>query len=594
MKLRHALLSLLFVIIYTASAYGEDMNALIKARSQNPDIKRTIMGILVYLDDMQVRNRPGTRSSFFDSSDTGDGCDGKVEFNLPHIQKALFLPAMPPIKVRNVEGEWESTVHFMPKKFGSNGKSLIAIPDSNLFVPAFVSYPLFLFRENTSPAERRITNMLKLCWNIDKKYKRGDAYNFWLPMKDHPDFSGPCNIPLEKAITPLAKAYINPKLKFIFGKLAKGMNVPPPDWVITCLDKTQNQTGAAALFNIPNDSDDTATAVAIQKIKNSLLYAYKDDAFFNDAANFAVDTKAMGVTLSFRDTGRNPKKEDGRDAWKGANTGAFMTWLLDENQPTFSQTDKGVIPLEKNNVDAVVNSNVLLALGLLNMKDAPGCAEACAVVSKAIFQRTWPGSGLYYPQFMIFPYTASRAYRDGGIEALKPAMKWLMKDVIHHQNSYAAKYPKKTGAFPGGEDLTDFVSTALGVITLLNIGIENAREENMEAQYKAAMDAGINYLLNTRKKHRIKNDETFRNEYGNKGLYGIKWDSGLFFSASFWDLAHWRSEPFCNAMALEAFSKYIMAYEYGGAGMTEGRKIHINKYTTDMDEGMDNFNLEVR
>jgi hypothetical protein len=37
--------------------------------------------------------------------------------------------------------------------------------------------------------------------------------------------------------------------------------------------------------------------------------------------------------------------------------------------------------------------------------------------------------------------------------------------------------------------------------------------------------------------------------------------SGLFFAASFWDLAHWRSQSFTVAMVLEALTKYALAYD---------------------------------
>ena len=589
---------LLFFVITASSAQAAgisytDVKSLCEKRMGNANLKRAVLGILVYFDDTQVRNRPGTKSSVFDASDAGEGCDGKVELNVPLLNKALNLPAIPPIKVRNVEGEWWSTVHFLPKKIGFKGKSMIAIPDSNLFVPAFVVYPLFLLRENLPSADRHIAKMLKHAWNINERYKRGDAYNFWLKPSGQTVYTAPYNIPIEKAVMPLAKAYINPKLAFFWRGFAKGLNVPPSDWVIRCLDEKENQSGASALFNIPNDSDDSSTALAIQQIRGQLKGAYPDDAFFSAPGNFAVDSAVMDVILKYRDTARDPKFEDGRDAWKGVESGAYLTWLRDEKEPTFSEPERGIIPLGKNNVDIVVNSNVLLMLGLTGNKKAPGYNETVSLLTKAVFKKVWPAAGLYYPQYMIFPYTVTRAYRDGGNEALRPAMKKLVHDLIDEQRIYSKTDNSKIGAFPGGEDKTDYLSTALGLISLLNIGADIAYEEGLLNDYNFAVESAVAYLLNTAKKYRVKNPETFGAGEKDRDLYGVRWDSGLFFSASFWDLAHWRSEPFAQAMILEAFVKYMLAFDAGGATINSGRRLHIKQYPRETGD-IENFILEVK
>ncbi|HOD39501.1 MAG TPA: hypothetical protein PKL57_03000, partial [Candidatus Wallbacteria bacterium] len=530
------------IILFTVAAFiiaafpvlaaegGDSVKNTCEKRMANANLKRAILGLLVYFDDTQVRNRPGTKSSVFDASDAGEGCDGKVELNVPLFNKALNLPALPPVKVRNVEGEWWSTVHFLPKKLGFKGKSMIAIPDSNLFVPAFVVYPLFLFREDIAAPGRHIARMLKQAWNINEKYKRGDAYNFWLKPSANVVYTAPYNIPIDKAVTPLAKAYINPKLAFFWKVFARGLNVPSTEWVIRCLDPKENPSGSSALFNIPNDSDDSSTALSLQYIRRQLMGAYPDDAFFSAPGNFTVDGGVMDVIFKYRDLGRDPKFEDGRDNWKGVDTGAFLTWLRDEKEPTFSEPERGIIPLGKNNVDIVVNSNVLLMLGLAGDKKAPGYGETVNLLTKAVFQKVWPAAGLYYPQNMIFPYTVTRAYRDGGNEALRPAMKKLVRDLIDEQKMYSKTENSKLGAFPGGEDKTDYLSTALGLISLLNIGSDVAYEEGLLDDYNFAVESAVAYLLRTAKKYKVKNAETFCAGEKDDDLYGVRWDSGLFFS----------------------------------------------------------------
>ncbi len=585
---------LVLIFLIPQSSFSLGVDGIIKERLGRQDIIDTVSGILVYLDDNQVRNRPGKRMSVYDASDAGEGCRGKIELNLPLLQKTLRIPALPPLKVRNVEGEWTSTVHFIPKKIGRKGKSIVAIPDSNLFVPSFVIYPFFLFREDSKipVAERNICNMLKYSWRLDERYKRGKAYNFWLPLVSDKNSTGPYNIPVDTAVMPLAKAYLNPKLRRFWEKTTKGLNVPTPSWVRECLDPVKNPSGASALFNIPCDSDDSSTAISLQFIRRQLKNAYMDDPFFTDENNFHVDLEAFEEIMKYRDLNREDRFEDGRDTWKGKNSGAFLTWLLDETQPTFSNTEKGVIPLGKNNVDSVVNSNVLLSMGLLK-KHRDGYKETVAVLNKAIMNKTWPASGLYYPQFMIFPYTVTRSYRDGENHGLKPGMVFLLKELINIQKDFAKKFPQFYGAFPGGEDRTLYTSTALGITSLLNIGLETAIEEGVELEYKRAIKSAIDFLLATRKKAKIRNGETFNAASGKKKIHGYRWDSGLFFSASFWDLAHWRSDAFCNAMVLEAFSKYLLAYEYGGVTIKKGRRIHIMKYPENMKSGVD-FKIQIK
>jgi hypothetical protein len=581
------LLTLLVIPTMTEAEQNttDPLRQTIFQRLSNIEIRQTVMGCLIFLDDWQVRDRSGRRKSIYDASDEGEGCKGKVNVNLPFL-KTLHVPALAPITVKNLRGEWTSDVHFIPKKLGRKGNTIVAVPDSNLFVPSFVIYPFFLLREDNSLAadDRFITNMLKEAWHLDTHYKRGNAYNFWLPSKENPAYSGPYNMPIEKAVLPLARAYLNPRLTKFWKLFAGKLNVPTPDWVKRCLDPVDNPSGAAALFNIPNDADDTSTAIAIQTIRQQLRNSQKDDTFLSNENNFQVDYPALTEILKWRDVNRDPKLEDGRDAWKGKNSGAFLTWLKDEKKQTFSEAERGVIPLGKNNVDAVVNANVLLALGVTGKKDSKGYQEAITLLDRAIKERVWPACGLYYPQFMIFPYTASRAYRDGGNEGLKPAMAILLKDLLKIQNEYAIKYPKHAGAFPGGEDRMDHVSTALGVTTLLNIGADVAQEAGVQSQYDKAIRGGIGYLLKTRKKWKIQNKETFNKLKKNRHIHGYCWESGLFFAASFWDLAHWRSVPFTTAMVLEAFTKYLLAYDKGGVSIMEGRRLHIMQYPSSMEK----------
>lgn len=561
---------------------SEHTQKTIRARLGDSDLAETIIGAIVTLDDTQIRNRPGKNPALVDSTEKGDGAKGMIAIKLPFFKRALKLPVPSKIKMKNRLGEWASTIHFMPKKMGIKGINPVAVLDSNLFMTAFVTYPLYLFREpNIQPSDRRVAAMRDLAVQNIESYRRGDAFNFWalIPGTYTKDLrSGPFNIPV-KFLEALSRAYINPKLSKVWAFLTRKLDAPPADWVARCLSN-ENPTLADALFNIPNDSDDTSTAVAIQK-----LFIECSESSPDVKKRVKVDMNALDIITQYRDINR--PEEDGRDSWKGKNTGAYLTWLLSEKLPTFEQPEKGVIPLGVNNVDCVVNANVLFSLSVNNMTDAPGYKECIDLCAKAIKVRSWPRAGLYYPQELIFPYSITRAWRDGqmakkidtdSLFKMKTAMKRLLSDII--------KMQKKSGAFPGGEDKSDHLSTALALTSLLNIGRDLATDAGLVSEYDRSLKRGVDYLLNKRIKHRVRFKDSLGFSIDPRGKIikpkAYTWESGLFFAASFWDLAHWRSKAFTVSMVLEALTKYALAYDLGNVDISKGRKL-ILKSASELD-----------
>ncbi|HNW35707.1 MAG TPA: hypothetical protein PKM25_12290, partial [Candidatus Ozemobacteraceae bacterium] len=468
-----------------------DLTALGRDRLALPGVSDALLGALAYLENTQIRNRPGKGHCAVDSSDEGDGCRNEIMLNLPFAE-LLTLDAPPMIKARNRAGEWASYIHFLPKKTGLMGRNLVSLQDSNLFMTAFIAYPLFLFDESFLSAERRsIEPMLDLALKNVLSFKRGDAYNFWavLPGVDGTaPRTGPFNIPVGMVKT-MGRMFLNPRFANFFAMLTKGQKAPPPDWVAACLDRAQNPTGADALFNIPNDTDDTSVAVGFQT-----LYAKR----FPEK-KFQPDVAALAQVASFRDSGR--VKDDGRDVWRGKGTGAFMTWLKDENQPTFSAPETGVMPLGVNNVDAVVNANAAFALAMTKHRRTSGYRDSLKLLARAIEAKAWPEAGLYYPQNMIFPYAVTRAWRDGGARepSLDAAMVTLLRQLLDEQDAWARMQPLHPGAFPGGEDRSCELSTALGLISLLNIGRSTAEQAKLAERYDAAVLKSVAYLLRQRR-----------------------------------------------------------------------------------------------
>ncbi|MBF0410224.1 MAG: hypothetical protein HQM10_22960 [Candidatus Riflebacteria bacterium] len=519
-------------------------------RLSDQKLNEAILGALVYLEDTQIRPRQGKNSLLTDSSDEGDGCHSQIAINTP-FKEVISLPALVPVKMRNRTGDWASHVHFLPKKAGLEGRTLLTIQDSNMFVTAFIAFPLFLFEEDqNSVGSGFIKNILQLCKKNIELCKRGDSYNFWpiLPGVTSPSpRTGPYNIPVE-FLKKLGESYVNPKFESFFKKLSKGLQVPPKDWLVACLD-SKNTSGADALFNIPNDADDTSTVVAFQKALADKYPLY----------GISVDLNALRLIQSFRDIDRT--REDGRDAWKGKNTGAYLTWMRDENEPTFSKPEVGIIPLGVNNVDLVVNSNVVFSLALNGQKSLPGYMEAINLIARGIEAHAWPKAGLYYPQNMIFPYTATRAFREGGANepVMREAMKKLLIQILEEQEYLAAKEPSLRGAFPGEEDRAYHLSTALGAVSLMNIGREIAIECGCMDRYSRAIHSAVAFLLKEAKKVKFNYNSTIK-IFGDK-IQPHCWESGLFFAASYWDLGHWRSQAFTVSVVLEALSKYALNFE---------------------------------
>jgi len=561
----------------TGSVYGQtSIDSVMEARADDEQIMASIEGALLYLADRQIKDLPGKQSALIDASELGDGCRGQVFLNLPGLPTIPFRAGQKEKPV-NQPGAWAGMVHLLPNRIGFKGISVLSKSDFNHFIPLSIVYPLFLFDESQHPiGDRLAARMLKNAWNVSLAYQRGVAYNFWLPLKQQPEFSGPSTFNLNFANRyrhQVDKGYTDFVRNMVMGR----GNLPDGEWMTSMAKEVENQNWTLATFNIPNDADDTALALAFQSVRQQLKEQYPDDGFFDLPDNFVYNHEALNVITEWRDLNRLDRYEDGRDSWKGKNSGAFLTWLKDEELATFEDLTTGVIPLGKNNVDGVVNANVLFAMSLSQASDTPGYRESIRLIEHAINNQTWPECGLYYPQMMMFPYTASRAFRDGNIEELQPAMGVLLQQLLDMQAVYGKLNPNHKGAFPGGEDHTDQLSTALALCALMNISLDVAQKNKLEYRYRMAINRGIQYLINKRTKTKLLNPTHLGiNPSQSKKAVGFHWQEGIYFSSSYRDLAHWRSEAFSTAMVLEALSKYLLAWDYGNAIISQGRKLELN------------------
>lgn len=545
----------------TSCRWGETEDS---SRVIAEELDRSILGAMVYLDDTQVRDRSGMRSCRYDASEEGDGCSSDE----PDLSDLLPITSPLNTRIANQTGEWSSYIYPLPGRFETNLFSSLRIQDSNLFVTAFVTYPLLLFESNVqNAAASPIDRMLDLAVRTIQGYRRHNGYSFWpispAEQSGNMGIVAPINIPMA-TVERFASDFLDPErsasVQDLFGEtLVAGLG----QWVEDVMTDPGNTQGVNAFFNIPDDADDTALALGVLKL-HSLRHGGSDG--FYDQSN-------LRVFADFRDIGR--VREDGRDAYKGGASGAFLTWLRDEDEPFYLEPSKGVIPLGVNNVDAVVNANVLFALALHEARDVSGYSESVTLLDQVVRQHSWQAASLYYPQRLMFPYALTRAYRDGGLDKvrLEGAMKILMNDLLQEQY-LDPDDPQLYGSFAGATGSRRNLSTALACSALINMGESIAGAIGKRDAYTRALDAGIAYLLRSKAVYLTQNPETFATSWG-PSPQGYHWGADLIFSASFPQLVEWRSEAFTAAMVLEALAKYKIGYQRSHRPIAEAPAIRL-------------------
>lgn len=195
---------------------------------------------------------------------------------------------------------------------------------------------------------------------------------------------------------------------------------------------------------IPTDADVTATTYA------SLL----DTAILDGAPATTVAFERFFA--QWRDVGLVPRRAN--PSWPPPASGAFLTWLA-YRDPQF--------PLFPNDVDLVVNANVLYALGRHRRLLVPGAADAVRLINGAtslgLHRGRLPEITDYYPDNFTFQYAVSRAFREGGVFTLAPAVRILADDL----EASVLLRSDGTAYWDKGDP---HLNTAFAVLTLLNAG----------------------------------------------------------------------------------------------------------------------------
>jgi hypothetical protein len=383
-------------------------------------------------------------------------------------------------RIRDYPGNWPQ--HFQLP--GSN----IRVRDVSPFMVAFVHHALTHVNEEHRTAlgltpldvelarlmRRRAVAFLK---RFESPTGTADAgtFAFW-PYDDDPGTPGP-----------LLGWYLTAWLR---GPILGGARVP------------LNLPIFPSALAIPSDADVTSTTYA----------ALLDDAVLDGGP---------GTTSSFerfftdwRDLGFVPRRAN--PEWLPPASGAFLTWLAYRTR---------ILPLFPNDVDLVVNGNVLYALARYGRLNVRGASEAVQLINLAA------GLGLhhdradeissYYPDNLAFQYVVSRAFHEGPVPALAPAVRIMADDLEASVRSR-----------PDGTAFWDFgdphLNTALGVLTLLNAG-----------RNTPVIGRAIDYLIAAQHPSGGFDDATF--------FFG-RTDGGQVFEFT--------SPSFSTAMALEAIVRF--------------------------------------
>lgn len=512
-----------------------------------PGLSDAILGGLFYLYDTHVHDASAYNCSYYDFLISAE----KANQLMPRFASGFrrFL-GKHIIKERHLQGTWPAHIHFLADLKKHHAKPLLVVTDYNLFTTASTAYSLLLFDDRHLHENSRVIEpMLGNAGQAIRKFKREKAYNFWLTQHDYKPYA--CSAPLNIPVSLLdIRRYIYKYTGLLSLKNFQEADMLM-DWVLSCYDKSNNASGSAAIFNVPNDADNTSMAIAFQ-----IMY----DKWLGKPSQI-TDIKPLECLSQFRDQHRT--KSDRYSKWFGNDTGAFLTWLKDEQLPPFSGPGEGIIPLKVNNVDIVINANVLFALSLARMQSTPGYQDAVKLIAKTIEDYTWPDASLYYPQKYIFPYAISRAWRDAAARELLlvSAMSQLMVQILNEMDDAGNQTLQPSSTFKGNSQVSFQQSTALGLITILNLGRDMAENCGLSAKYDHVVKMAVNHLIITHKTDKVRQKSITRQF---PGITLNFWESGVLYSSSVQQLAHWRSHAQTTSLVIEALAKYVLAFDLCG------------------------------
>jgi hypothetical protein len=398
-------------------------------------------------------------------------------------------------RIRDYPGNW-------PQHFHLRGGGGVNVRDVSPFMAAFVHHAL----AHVTEAHRASLGLDRVDVEIARVMRKravafmkrfesppgapdAGTFAFW-PYDDDPDTPDPF---LSLVLT-----------AWLRGPILGGARVP------------LNLPVFPAPLAIPSDADVTSTTYA----------ALLDDAVLDGGTGTFVRFERF--FSDWRDRGIVARRSN--PSWLPPASGAFLTWLTYRSQ---------AFPLFPNDVDLVVNGNVLYALARYGRLGVRGAGEAVQLINLAASlglhnDHADEISG-YYPHNLAFQYVVSRAFHEGPVPALAPAVRIMADDL-----EASVRFRADGTAY---WDLGDpHLNTAFAILTLLNAG-RNTPIVSRAIDYLAAEQNLVGGF----------DDATF--------FFG-RTDGGQTFEFT--------SPSFTTAMALEAFVRYRKAVG-SAAGLEQDR-----------------------
>ena len=274
--------------------------------------------------------------------------------------------------------------------------------------------------------------------------------------------------------------------------------------------------------NIPNDADTTSAVLAALAF-NARIHNQ----------SFSISEEGLRDFSQFRDVNRKAMFFNRSNHLE--NSGGFMTWLYDENNPAmprfyFATSTKGErIPFNRNDVDCVVNANVLKLLALTKNTNLEGHRESCQMLNTLIERDEHKDCGVYYPNTLNLSFAIANAEK-AGETCITEKSHHLMVDKILAMQQADGSWMNDGNIW---QDQT--LTTAFAVYSLLHYA--NPREDRVHS----ALVYGVHWLL---KNSRLQNGK-------------LTWDADHFFTATALarSLIMWQSKAYTNAIVASVLLK---------------------------------------
>lgn len=443
------------------------------ASSRTPIVSRTAVPLVAVVAIAVIVSPPATVRAAFDGPITR-----AIRFLYSQqLQRPLDV-VVNGARIVDFPGDW-------PQHFALEGADWFRVRDVSPFTVAFIHHALSSVNERSRAAIGASRSDLRLARTMRR---RAIAFMQRFAAPDDAPDAG----------------------TYGFWPYDTDLNVPDPitAFLLTALFQGPMLGGQRVPINlpifpstlaIPSDADVTATTYA------ALLDHVRLDGGVRS-------TRAMErVFVDWRDVGAVPRRIN--PGWLPPSSGAFLTWLTYREQP---------FPIFPNDVDLVVNGNVLFALARHGRADVPGVSAAVSyinlVTALGLHRQGLEGISEYYPDNLAFQYVVSRAFREGPVPALEPAVQTFADDLeagaVHRRDGivyWDRGHPH--------------LNTAFAVLTLLNAH-----------RHSEVVDRAIAYL---------RREQSVGGGFGEAPFFFGRTDSGVVFEFS--------SPSFTTAMVLEAF-----------------------------------------